>query len=120
MRHGRVARQRVAVGSVGDKMTTILRHFGVLGLLLAATSVSHVARAACLNDVDCPDTQCGGQVCDWTTLPQTCKPAGTQPQGTDGWCTADTDCKCKSEGATCVNSQCTRTLPKSAGNGGAS
>jgi hypothetical protein len=101
-------------------MATIRRYFGVIGFFAAALFAPHAAQAACTNDVDCPDAQCGGQVCDWTNLPMTCKPAGTQPQGTDGWCTADTDCKCKGDGATCVNNQCTRTLPKGAGGGGAS
>src|SRR5450432_2386864 len=101
-------------------MATIRRYFGVIGFFAAALFAPHIARAACTNDTDCPDTECGGQICDWTSLPQTCKPAGTQPQGMDGWCTTDADCKCKGECATCVNSQCTRTLPKSAGNGGAS
>ena len=100
-------------------MTTFRRYFGVIGLFAVALFAPHVARAACTNDSDCPDAQCGGQVCDWTSLPQTCKAAGTQPQGMDGWCTTNDDCKCKGEGATCVNSQCTRTLPMSAGNGGA-
>ncbi len=101
-------------------MATIRRYFGVIGFFAAALFAPHVAQAACTNDVDCPDAQCGGQVCDWTNLPMTCKAAGTQPQGTDGWCTVDTDCKCKSDGASCVNNQCTRTLPKGAGAGGAS
>ena len=103
-------------------MTTIRRYFGVIGLFAVALFAPQVARAACVNDTDCPDAQCGGQICDWSKLPQTpqtCTPAGTQPQGTDGWCTTDADCKCKTEGATCLNSQCTRTLPMSAGNGGA-
>jgi|SRR5450432_600907 len=104
-------------------MATIRRYFGIIGFFVVALLAPQVARAACVNDTDCPDAQCGGQICDWSKLPQTpqtCKPAGTQPQGIDGWCTTDADCKCKTEGATCVNSQCTRTLPMSAGNGGAS
>ena len=44
---------------------------------------------------------CGGKVCDWNKG-MTCQPAGGAPEGQDGWCMKDDDCKCKGEGATCV------------------
>ena len=87
-----------------------------LGCVLAAGSAQ---ATACLNDVDCPEPACGGQVCDYIAAPtQTCKPAGTQPKGSDGWCTTDDDCKCKSLGATCVSAFCTFTKPSDAPSGG--
>jgi hypothetical protein len=80
------------------------------------------ARAqSCLNDIDCPDTACGGQVCDYTTGTPTCKAAGSQPKGMDGWCSQDSDCKCASLGAKCSSLvYCTFTLPSQApgANGG--
>lgn len=87
-----------------------------LGCVLAAGN----ARATtCVNDVDCPNPACGGEVCDYIADPTlTCKPAGTQPKGMDGWCTTDADCKCKSLGATCVSFFCTFTKPSDAPSGG--
>ena len=75
------------------------------------------ARAqSCVNDIDCPDAACGGQVCDYSTGTPTCKAAGSQPKGMDGWCTQDSDCKCASLGAKCTGSlvYCTFTMPSQA------
>src|SRR5207244_4425513 len=33
------------------------------------------------------------------------------PQGTDGWCNSNQDCKCAGVGATCNSPHCTFTLP---------
>ncbi|HVY41205.1 MAG TPA: JDVT-CTERM domain-containing protein [Polyangia bacterium] len=88
-----------------------------LGCVLAAGSAR--AATSCVNDVDCPNPACGGEVCDYIADPVlTCKPAGTQPKGSDGWCTTDADCKCRSLGATCVSSFCTFTKPSDAPSGG--
>jgi hypothetical protein len=94
--------------------------FGLGIILLVGTG----ARAAmdpanCVNDIDCVATpQCGGEVCPYTgPHPFTCQPAGTGPTGMDGWCSADTDCKCHSLGATCANSYCTFTKPPTGGGG---
>lgn len=92
------------------------------GLVCMLTSGGARAQS-CVNDVDCPDAACGGQVCDYSTGTPTCKPAGGQPKGTDGWCTQDSDCKCASLGAKCDQSLvfCTFTKPSDApgaGNGG--
>jgi len=79
------------------------------------------ARAtSCLNDIDCPTAECGGEVCDYSTGTPTCKPAGTQPKGMDGWCTSNSDCKCASLGAKCDSSAvfCTFTKPSDAPGGG--
>jgi hypothetical protein len=87
--------------------------------LLAAGS----ARAqTCANDIDCKaNAACGGEVCDYNHSPtMTCKAAGTDPKGADGWCTVDTDCKCHAQGATCVYPYCTFTTPAEAGDGGTS
>ena len=73
--------------------------------------------AACYNDTDCPDPACGGQVCNWTKQAQHpdgtklfyCNAAGTQPDGKDGWCTTDADCKCRGLGAHCAAPYCTFT-----------
>ena len=56
--------------------------------------------ASCDHDTECPDSQCGGQVCQWGAT-HTCVAAGTDPQGEDGWCNTDDECKCKAAGATC-------------------
>ncbi len=95
----------------------------VLSFLFVFSLLGGAARAAgnppsCVNDIDCVATPaCGGDVCDYPQLK--CMPADASHQGSDGWCTVDTDCKCHADGATCVNSFCTFTVPKG-GNGGAS
>jgi MYXO-CTERM domain-containing protein len=48
----------------------------------------------------------------------TCVNAGAAAQGSDGWCSSDSDCKCMGEGATCVAPHCTFTLPKDGGTTG--
>lgn len=78
-----------------------------LGCVLATTGSARAGN--CTNDVDCPNAACGGDVCDYSTGVQTCKAAGTQPKGSDGWCTVDSDCKCASMGATCAYPYCTFT-----------
>jgi hypothetical protein len=87
---------------------------GIAGALFASTWAAP-ALALCTNDVDCPTATCGGEVCEWPA--HTCMPAGTSAQGSDGWCTTDTDCKCMGEGATCqaASSHCTFTLPSDGG-----
>jgi uncharacterized membrane protein YgcG len=81
-----------------------------LAYLLAVGS----ARAApnptsCQNDIDCVATpQCGGDVCTYGVT-MSCTPAGTAAKGSDGWCTADTDCKCYAQGARCAAPYCTFT-----------
>ena len=102
-------------------MKALLR--GSLASLLgfAALFVAPVALAdgePCINDDDCPGTECGSAVCNWNK-PQgtmfTCNPAGTDPpvggKPKDGWCTATDDCKCKSLGATCTAPYCSFTKP---------
>lgn len=91
---------------------------------VAATVLLGGAREAsalsCVNDIDCPNPACGGEVCDWTKQ-LTCQPAGGAEAGKDGWCTTDSDCKCMGMGAVCHAPYCTFTLPKSGGaTGGAS
>lgn len=80
--------------------------FVALGLIF----LPRLASADCTVDTDCPGTECGSQVCDWGSIPHTCKAAS---QST-GWCqttativNADDSCKCKSLGATCVSLHCT-------------
>ncbi len=82
------------------------------GALLAANS----AWAACVNDDDCPGTQCGGQICDYSKG-FSCQPAAAPgtTKGMDGWCTTDDNCKCKGQGATCVGVYCSFTTPPTAG-----
>jgi hypothetical protein len=95
--------------------TKLVRVGLVLALpFVACVAATRLASAACTNDVDCPTALCGGQVCQWGGV-HMCVPAGTDPQGSDGWCTTDTDCKCMGEGARCVSPHCTFTLP---GDGG--
>jgi hypothetical protein len=71
----------------------------------------------CFNDTDCPNSSCGGEVCNWTKAhPQpvgdkvfVCDPAGLQPAGRDGWCTRDENCKCIAQGARCIAPYCSFT-----------
>jgi hypothetical protein len=90
-----------------------------LGCVLVATGSARAA-TSCSNDIDCPNSACGGDVCDFYTDPtQTCKPAGTQVKGMDGWCTTNSDCKCASLGAVCTSSaSCSFTKPSDAPSGG--
>jgi len=85
-----------------------------LALALPLLTWQTAARATCDVDSDCPAAACGGQVCEWSMgVPVGCMAAGTDPQGSDGWCDTDTDCKCMTEGATCSSAHhCTFTLPK--------
>ena len=96
-------------------------------LLTVATSAvvivagaGEAAALSCLNDDDCPNLACGGEVCNWDNF-LTCQPAGMVEAGKDGWCMDDTDCKCKAQGATCNTTtyHCTFTV-MAAGTGGAS
>lgn len=105
----------------GFKFFKFLMLSSVLGAgLFAARTAS--AATSCTNDIDCKgNPACGGDVCDWITAGMTCVPAGTAAAGEDGWCMADTDCKCKAQGATCNASyHCTITKPSVAATGGAS
>lgn len=88
-------------------------------------SVSDMASAdlsaiTCDHDTECPGTACGGQVCRWFNNTQMCVAAGTDPQGTDGWCNTDAECKCRGEGATCDTTtlHCTFTKPKGSSKSG--
>ena len=91
----------------------------IVSVFAGAMLASRGAQAlSCVNDVDCPDSTCGGQVCDYSTGTPTCKPAGTGKVGEDGWCGQDSDCKCHAQGATCVVVFCTFTQPPG-GAGGA-
>jgi hypothetical protein len=84
-------------------------------LLALGLQRSASAQVSCTNDVDCPSSACGGMVCQWGATGHYCVPAGTDPQGQDGWCTATTDCKCASSGATCSGVHCTFTTPPQLG-----
>src|SRR5678816_2714452 len=97
---------------------------GIVVLLTAGSARAVDNPASCTNDIDCVATpECGGDICPWVgPNPRTCQPAGTGTKGHEGWCTADTDCKCHSLGATCVSFNCTFTKPSDApgaGTGGA-
>jgi MYXO-CTERM domain-containing protein len=95
--------------------------FNGLALSAAAIGLSVLgwagsARAACVNDNDCPNAACGGEVCTYSNTGATmCNPAGTGPAGQDGWCTTDANCKCMGLGAHCSGVYCTFTLPPDAG-----
>jgi hypothetical protein len=93
---------------------------GIAGVALMLPARSANAQA-CTNDIDCTaNSACGGEVCDWVVSPlMTCKAAGGQSLGHDGWCMADTDCKCHALGATCnlSNFACTFTRPCEADGG---
>lgn len=95
---------------------------GALIFAAAGSARAQDAAAACINDPDCPDMTCGGQVCQYGADGQKCVPAGTGPKKMDGWCSSDADCKCKSLGAKCAGVYCTFTkpgdAPAGAGTGG--
>jgi hypothetical protein len=86
-----------------------------LTVLLSALAWARPAGATCTIDTDCPTPACGGEVCQWSASAHNCVAAGTDPQGTDGWCNVDSDCKCMGEGATCVSPHCTFTLSREGG-----
>src|SRR5258708_26175272 len=94
-------------------------HAAALALVLAL-GVSRRAAAQCTVDIDCPGPTCGSSVCQWSVGGHTCVAAGTDVQGYDGWCVADSDCKCAGMGATCATAtqHCTFTVPQSAPGGG--
>lgn len=98
-----------------NRISTLLS-CAVLGVALAFFTKD---AAACTNDVDCPDPSCGGQVCKWSSSGHNCVAAGTDPAGTDGWCTVDSDCKCFGLGARCAAPHCTFTKPSDAPDAGA-
>ncbi len=93
---------------------------GTLAATILATvllSAPSARAAGCVNDVDCPNAACGGDVCDYN-MGLTCQPAGKAAKGADGWCTVDTDCKCKGLGATCAYPYCTFTTVAQSPGGG--
>jgi hypothetical protein len=95
------------------RASKVLVAAGFVSIICAtATARAQTNPPSCINDIDCAATPaCGGDVCDWVAAPtMTCKPAGTQPKGTDGWCMVNSDCKCAAMGATCnANFSCTFT-----------
>jgi hypothetical protein len=101
-------------------MVSIQRYFSVIGLFALALVAPQIARAtgeACTNDIDCKTgPTCGGEICDWGAGMK-CQPATAANPGTDGWCTVDTDCKCKAQGASCQNSQCSFTVAAAGASG---
>lgn len=78
--------------------------------------------APCFNDTDCPNSSCGGQVCNWAKIHPNpvgdktfvCDPPGLAPKGADGWCTTDGNCKCHALGAQCFTPYCSFTKPSDA------
>jgi hypothetical protein len=105
-------------------MTTRIHWTLLLALFGVLTAGRAYAQTPCANDLDCPDTACGGQVCTHSSGGTQCSPAGEQaPLGGDGWCgnsagvADDNNCKCKAQGATCAGFNCTFTLPADAPTG---
>jgi hypothetical protein len=96
---------------------------GIVCLVPASRALAAANPATCVNDIDCVATpECGGDVCDYSAAGMTCKAAGSKAKGSDGWCTVDTDCKCKAQGAKCNGLYCTFTKASDApatGTGGA-
>ena len=104
--------------------------FNALALTLATALAGSLAWAtpahaatSCTNDIDCKanGTACGTDICDWNNN-MVCAAAGLPAnKGMDGWCSIDSDCKCASQGATCLDTHyCTFTQPKvDAGSSGA-
>ncbi len=90
--------------------------FGLAGLM-ASAAWARPAAADCNTDIDCPGPTCGSPVCQRSVGGQACVVAGTDPQGFDGSCTTDADCKCRVQGATCLAAtlHCSFTLPEDGG-----
>ena len=94
---------------------------GLAGLLAAGRAYAQTT--PCNNDLDCPGTACGTQVCvkssggSQCTDPNTAHASGID----DGWCAdssgaaKDSNCKCQSMGATCNGLYCTFTIPQDGG-----
>jgi hypothetical protein len=101
----------------------IRMRFAIRLLTLAAVPLAcawvRPALADCTTDTDCPGPFCGSEVCQWTVSGHACVPAGTDPQGYDGWCMIDVNCKCAGQGATCDTAlgHCTFTVPQDASAG---
>ncbi|HVZ74837.1 MAG TPA: hypothetical protein VHJ20_20790 [Polyangia bacterium] len=93
-----------------------ISHSLMLGAIVAGVLAfaGRANAAGCVNDVDCSNAACGGDVCSYATSPPSCVAAGTGSKGADGWCTTDDDCKCKSLGAKCKGVYCSFTLMKDA------
>jgi hypothetical protein len=100
------------------KTETALKCLAIAGALSIVMVSSRAEATSCVNDIDCPEPACGGQVCDYNKG-MTCQPAGGATKGSDGWCTTDSDCKCMGMGATCVGVYCSFTTPPAGGSGGA-
>src|SRR5450432_1554879 len=85
--------------NAGAKMFRSLLLAGVLVFVGAGAAHAAANPTMCTNDIDCVATpSCGGDVCDYSTQPPTCKPAGGAAKAQDGWCDpthGDADCKCK-------------------------
>jgi MYXO-CTERM domain-containing protein len=102
-------------------MRTLRNRFKTVTITAFAALAFMAARRvdACVNDIDCPEPACGGQICDWLHDGLTCQPAGRYPKGQDGWCMQDSDCKCNGVGAKCIMQTngtyfCTFVLPSQA------
>jgi MYXO-CTERM domain-containing protein len=91
----------------------------LLTMFACAFAARSASAQSCTNDIDCTaNTACGGEVCDWVATPiMNCRPAGSQPKGSDGWCATTDDCKCKALGATCNGINCSFTRPCEADGG---
>ena len=94
---------------------------GAAALLLGTAGSGLAQTIECQNDVDCAGTACGTEVCQWLdTGDHLCMDPGSEPKGSDGWCTTTDDCKCKDLGATCVGVWCTFVRPEDAPGAGGS
>src|SRR5258708_9373856 len=95
--------------------------FTVAAALAGSLAWTTPARAeSCVNDINCKlnGTACGTDICNYGAAGMTCMPAETGPKGSDGWCTTDSDCKCKAQGATCTGIYCSFTkAPAGSGSG---
>jgi hypothetical protein len=97
-----------------------------LVVMLAAAGSAH-ASPPCMADTDCPNPECGGEVCTRSSGLFSCNAANTQGASgaNDGWCADangnadDSKCKCRGMGATCNGLYCTFTVPPGGTGGGA-
>jgi hypothetical protein len=110
------------LGAAKLRMTIL----AVLAGLLAAGQ-AYAQTTTCNTDLDCPGTACGTQVCVKSSGGSQCMDPNTAHASgvDDGWCAdtagnmQDSNCKCRSLGATCNGFYCTFTIPPDGGTTGA-
>jgi len=93
-------------------MTSLRLVPGLLAIVATLLASGGAVAEICFTDKECPEPECGGQIC-W--MARMCRPVDS---GVIGWCITDDDCKCKNLGARCESNWCTITSPAQVDGGG--